>query len=77
MIMAPFWLLIELIISLLPNSPGVVLNIGALLKYVSYGMYILGSQFFLTVIGMIVFWLSAQFIWAVIEWIYIKIPGVS
>lgn len=77
MIMAPFWLLIDLIISLLPVSETVAISIESLTKYISYALYMFGSEFFLTVIGMIVFWLSAQFIWAIIEWIYIKIPGVS
>lgn len=77
LIMAPFWLLLDLIISLMPVGESFALSIESLTKYISYALYMFGSEFFLTIIGAIVFWLSAQLIWAIIEWVYIKIPGVS
>lgn len=76
-IMSPLWALINLIISLLPNTPNVTSSFNSILPLLSNGLYFFGSSFFCFLIGNFVFWLSAQFIWSIIEWIYIKIPGVS
>lgn len=77
LIMAPFWLLINFIINLLPNTENVVASFNAILPYISNGLYFFGASFFCMLIGNFVFWLSAQFLWAIVEWVYIKIPGVS
>lgn len=46
------------------------------------GLLIKAMQFFpldvwVIVIGNILFWLVLHFVWAVIEWVYKKIPGVN
>lgn len=75
--LAPLWLLIDLIISLLPSTPGVTVSINSILPLLSNALYFFGASFFCTLVGNFVFWMSAQFAWAVIEWVYIKIPGVN
>lgn len=80
-ILAPFWLLIDIIIGLIPSlsytfnvSPD---SFALFLKNLSYGLYFFGASYFCMIVGNIVFWLTVQFTWAIIEWIYIKLPGVN
>ena len=36
-----------------------------------------GATTFCMVVSNIAFWLTADMVWAIVEWIYKKIPGVS
>ena len=42
-----------------------------------YGLYFFGSTPFALVFGSVVAWASIDFAWAIIEWVYVKIPGVN
>ena len=44
---------------------------------IGYGCAFIGTDYFLAVIGNIIFWLTAQMAWSIIEWVYKKFPGVS
>jgi hypothetical protein len=80
-LMMPFWLLLNFIIDMIPSlSYSFNMNPEAFrlfLKNLSYGLYFFDSTLFALIIGNIVFWLTVQFTWAIIEWIYIKLPGVN
>ena len=76
-IMTPFWVLIEGLVSLLPSMSVVSNGFNTVLDVVGYGCAFIGSDFFLGLLGNIVFWLVAQLSWSIIEWCYIKIPGVN
>lgn len=80
LLMAPFWLLVDMIIgflSIFAGTPTIWVGIDVLTKYVSYALYMFGNDFFLTVIGMIVFFLTINMAWVIIEWLYKKVPGIS
>lgn len=47
------------------------------LNVLSYGLMFFPADVLLTVVGSGVFWMSANFLWAIIEWIYRKIPGIN
>jgi hypothetical protein len=43
----------------------------------AYGFVLFPLHLFAFFIGNVVFWLGFHVIWAVIEWVYKKIPGVN
>lgn len=77
LIFLPFITLVKFVITLLPTieTPSVALN--TVIDLAGYGVTILGSSFTVLVLGNIVMWLTIQFTWSIIEWIYKKIPGVE
>lgn len=76
--MAPLWFLIDFLIGLIPDSISTVSSgFNSILDIIGYGCAFIGTNFFLGVIGNIVFWMTAQLGWAIIEWCYKKIPGVN
>lgn len=77
LMMLPLWTLIYSLIGLLPVLSSVPSGFNALLDIIGYGCAFIGTDFFFAVIGNIIFWLTAQMAWSIIEWVYKKIPGVS
>lgn len=47
------------------------------LKLCKIGLGIFPADVWTICIGNGVFWLAVQFVWAIIEWIYKKVPGVD
>lgn len=75
--MMPLWFLIDFLIGLIPNISIFSSGFNAVLDIIGYGCSFIGAGFFLSVLGNIVFWLTAHLSWSVVEWCYRKIPGVS
>ncbi len=47
------------------------------LNLISNGLYFSGADTFVTALTVVISWYLVQFTWAIIEWTYKKIPGVS
>ena len=77
LMMTPLLFLINFIISLMPVLSSVPSGFGAILDVVGYGCKIIGSDYFFGFIGNIIFWLNVHLTWALIEWVYRKIPGIK
>lgn len=77
LMMYPFWLFITFLIGLIPVIESFPSGFGAVTNIIGYGCAIIGTDFFLAILGNIIFWLTVQMTWAIIEWIYKKIPGVE
>lgn len=77
LMMLPLWTLIYSVIGLIPVLSSVPSGFNALLDIIGYGCAFIGTDFFLALLGNIIFWLTAQLGWSIIEWVYKKIPGVS
>lgn len=79
LIFAPFMLLIDFIIGLVPNMQMAQQNVISANFYeiMQLGLFFFGSSTFVIIIVNVTAWLSIQIAWAVIEWVYKKIPGVS
>lgn len=45
--------------------------------FLQYGLYFFGSTPFALIFSSVVTWAGIDFAWAIIEWVYIKIPGVD
>jgi len=73
----PLFLLLNLIISLLPEGfviPSYITNTIEILKY---PLSIFPIDLWILIISNVSFWYIAQVAWAIIEWVYKKIPGLN
>lgn len=78
LILLPFFKLISFVISLIPsvsNVNGVVSQ--SFYDFMKVGLYFFGSSSFCLVIASVVSWSVIHLGWAIVEWVYKKIPGVS
>lgn len=78
LILAPLWGLVSLLISLIPSLSyvnGTIME--GFYHFIQLGLYFCGSSPFVLILANVLFWISVQIGWAVIEWIYKKIPGIS
>lgn len=77
-IFSVFFTFIEFLIVLLPFE--IESNSGGLESFINllgFGVYIIGPVTFIAVIGSFITWTTINMSWAVIEWIYKKIPGIN
>ena len=66
------------LIGLLPAMPDIsALNISGLSHILSKVFIVFPFPLFCFIVGNIVFWIALDIIWAIIEWVYKKIPGVD
>lgn len=65
------------IVNMLPVLGDLPSWIDNTLNVLSYGLMFFPLDVFVTFIGSIVFWMTAHLAWALIEWVYKKIPGVD
>jgi len=77
----PFFWFVEFLFNLLPDmshiDPLSDFDISVFIYILSYGFYIFPFSLFMIFVSNILFWKSTQLTWAIIEWIYKKIPGVN
>ena len=70
--------LVDLIISLFPSMQLIgAENVTATGTLISYGLTWFPIDLWIAILANIIFWLSVQGGWIVIEWIYKKVPGVD
>lgn len=77
LVWTPFFLLMEFIISLIPIAfqlPAWALDTTILIQR---GLSFFPSGVSMVIFTNILFWLTGLTTWAIIEWVYKKIPGVS
>lgn len=76
-LLLPIFNLIRLIINSIPGMPHIPNWFNSTLYYLNISLMFFPLDVWLVTISNIFFWIIAQFTWAIIEWIYKKIPGVS
>lgn len=77
LLLTPFKMIVEFIIGLLPDTPqsaGSLLNVVIFLRK---GLWFFDYNFFCSMLTVFIAFVTIQFIWAIVEWVYIKIPGVN
>jgi len=77
LLFAPIFSLLKFIISFLPSGFSLPSWLSDSISVVSRGLIFFPVDVWKVLIGNILFWLYAQLVWAIIEWIYRKIPGIS
>lgn len=68
---------INIVISLLPSGltlPDWFISFASLIQK---ALFFFPADVFTTVISVVVFCYGSQFVWAIVEWCYKKIPGVN
>jgi hypothetical protein len=73
----PFWLLIDGLLGIMPEAALELTLDSTFFDLLKAGVYIMGADTFSFAVSSFLFWYSIQLLWAIIEWIYKKIPGVS
>lgn len=77
LLLAPFFGFIRFLINLLPNTPAINLTLANLIYFVKKGLYFTDKFVFFTCLTVVVTFTTIQLAWAILEWIYKKIPGVN
>lgn len=70
--------MVDLVISLIPSYQVVALTgVATFYNYISIGLDFCGTFPFISIVGNVLGWCAIDISWAVIEWVYKKIPGVD
>ena len=81
LLLTPLFWLLGFILDLLPDmshiDPLTDFDISGFIYILAYGFYIFPFSLFMIFVGNMLFWLGAQMVWAIIEWVYRKFPGVN
>lgn len=77
LLLNPLFNLIKGLISLLPQFFQLPNWIADTISLIIKAMQVFPSDVWAIVIGNILFWIVVHFTWAIIEWVYKKIPGVN
>lgn len=74
----PIFYLIKVLINLIPTAVDMQGSIGSsFYEYIGLGLYFFGSTPFILVITCVLSWCQIQLSWAIVEWCYHKIPGIT
>lgn len=78
LLLLPIVGLLNLIVSLVPDIGYSTISVVEIFRnFIALGLYFFGTTPFVLVLGSVVFWSGVHFAWAIIEWVYKKIPGVD
>jgi len=81
LILTPLFFLFYTILNWLPNFSDhnhlYGFDISWFIDLLAIGFYIFPFSLFVIIMGNVLFWLTLQMGWAIIEWAYKKIPGVN
>lgn len=77
-LLIPVFALIDFIITLIPSFNTVSgTPFAGFYDFIGIGLYFFGTAPFILVISSVLFWSGVELAWSIIEWIYVKIPGVN
>lgn len=77
LLLNPIFLLLEGLLSFLPDSFNMPGWISDAVSLINKALIFFPSDVWGVVVGSVVFWIGFQMTWAIIEWLYKKIPGVD
>lgn len=77
MILIPIFTLILFFLNLLPNMLQLPSWLDTGLSVLTNGLCFFPNNVFTYIFINVSFWLGVHLLWAVIEWVYHKIPGIS
>lgn len=77
LLLTPFKLLLEFILSLLPDTPSTAGSLVNVIVFLKKGLWFFDYDLFCTYITCILAFVTLQFAWSIVEWIYKKIPGIK
>lgn len=77
LLLSPIFLLVKGFLEFIPNGYNLPSWSSDFVKMVSVSLSFFPAPVFAIVVSNIVFWLGAHMVWAIIEWLYKKIPGIN
>ncbi|MBC9723255.1 MAG: hypothetical protein H9W82_18960 [Lactobacillus sp.] len=78
MIMTPIFFIVKKIFEVVNlDNLDLPFGMGDTISHLSKAMMFFPIDVWVVVIANIAMWISLQFAWAIIEWIYRKIPGIN
>lgn len=73
-----FFTFVKFLIGLFPsNVENVNGSLQGFIDLIGYGIYVVGPVTFVSVVASFTAWTVVNMAWAVIEWIYKKLPGIN
>lgn len=69
--------LVNWIISFLPQGLALPNWLTSFVSFLGTGLSFFPSNVFTILLSNVAFWLTVQMVWAIIEWVYKKIPGID
>lgn len=77
LLLEPIFFLIKSIISFIPEGTSIPSWMSYTVGILKYPMSIFPADVWIILITNVAFWYVAQLTWAIVEWVYKKIPGVD
>lgn len=77
LILSPIFLLLSTLVGFLPGGGGLPQWITSCVELIGYGLYFFPLDIWVFMIANFIGWQTIHMGWAIIEWIYKKIPGVD
>lgn len=77
LLLMPLWAVVDVAINIFPEFTLGAYNFLSASEWIKIGLYFLPDGFWAMFLSSLIFWMTAQFGWAIIEWVYKKIPGIS
>lgn len=77
LLLSPIYVLLSGFLGILPNAIDLPNWIDSALSVLVKGLCFFPNNTFSIIIINILFWLNLHLLWAVIEWVYHKIPGIT
>ena len=77
LVTSPIFVLIDSIIGLIPEGLVLPNFVSQTLELLKYPLSIFPVDLWVVIISNVTFWYGAQILWAIVEWVYKKIPGVD
>ena len=68
---------IDFVISLLPTIDSLPSWISDTITFVGYGLQVFPQDVWVLVLINVLFWIVALISWAIVEWVYKKVPGID
>lgn len=77
LMLTPFFLIFHSLLIFIPEGVGMPSWLDDTISLISKGLIFFPLDVWLILMGSIIFWLTAHMGWAIVEWCYKKLPGVS
>lgn len=77
LLLSPIFGLLGMLVGLLPGGGGLPQWVSSCVELIGYGLYFFPLDIWVFMIVNFLAWQSMHMAWAIIEWIYKKIPGVD
>lgn len=76
-LLKPITALLFFLIGLIPQMPNAPVSLIDFVHFLKKGLYFFDANLFFNILGVVFSFMTIQMAWAIVEWIYKKIPFVN